>query len=180
MSDDRTRATGKAIANRTSARVEGLLVVAQRRANDDEDGVARLLCTGTTSRRDESSPGGRRSTNPGLRERGQVGGRDERGLRHRTRRLDDPAGRRQHLGEGLVRVDQAPAAAAAPRGIGLHRVGRDHLGARLEARVDRRPQVVAQVDVDERGDAGQDDGHPGREGERQANPKRDARSRPGH
>ena len=59
-------------------------------------------------------------------------------------------------------------------------VGGDHLGARLQPGVDGRQQVVAQVDVDERGDAGQDDGHPGREGEREADPKRDARPRPGH
>ena len=96
------------------------------------------------------------------------------------RRLDDATRRGEHLGEGLVGVDQVPAAAAAQRGIGLQRVGSDHLGARLQPGVDGRQQVVAQVDVDERGDAGQHHGHPGREGEREADPKRDARSRPGH
>ena len=116
----------------------------------------------------------------GLAARRQVCARHERRAGDTGRRLDDATRRGEHLGEGLVGVDQVPAAAAAQRWIGPRGVGGDHLGARLQPGVDGRQQVVAQVDVDERGDAGQDDGHPGREGEREADPKRDAPARPGH
>ena len=65
MSDDRMRATGNAIANRTSAvwRASWLsLSVAPTTTKT----VWPAFFTGTTSSRDESSPGGRRSTNPGF------------------------------------------------------------------------------------------------------------------
>ena len=180
MSDDRMRATGNAIANRTSAvwRASWLsLSVAPTTTNAR---CARASARGRPGGATSRARAAGRSTNVGLVSAARSAP-DTSGARATAgRRLDDPARGREHLGEGLVGVDQAPAAAAAQRGIGLRRVGGDHLGARLEPGVDRRPQVVAQVDVDERGDAGQDDGHPGREGERQADPKRDAQPRPGH
>ena len=81
--------------------------------------VSPAFSTGTTSRRDESSPaaGGRRTS-------GLVSARARRrrraGPSPPPRCLDRPAGGRQHLGERLVRVDQAAGGGRRQRGIGLH------------------------------------------------------------
>ena len=88
------------------------------------------------------------------------------------RAVKHPAGRADHLREGLRRIVETRAPRLAETGVSLAQERRDDLRARAQARVERAVELALETSVDEETGGSEDRGHRNREREREAQPDR--------